>query len=75
VRHIRPEDNVATGREAANFDQFVAVWSLEEDKLRAAWRLVALHLFKPEYVLIKGDGFHEIVHAIAGVEKFFDHGV
>ena len=31
------------------------------------------HLLQPEHFLVKTDGFLEVVHAIAGMEKLFDH--
>jgi hypothetical protein len=58
----------------ADFDEFLAAGSFEENKLGAATAGRAPHLFKTKDGFVKVDGFFQVVDPVAGVEKFFDHG-
>ena len=53
--------------EFADFDFFLALRRFEKDKLRAASGSVPPRFLESEHVPVKGHGFFQISHAIAGV--------
>jgi hypothetical protein len=76
VGEVGAEGNGAAGGVGADFEEFLAVGSLEEDEFGAAGGFVAADFLEAEHVFVKRDGLFEVVHAVAGVEEFFDvHGV
>ena len=74
VSQVRADDDRAAGGVGADFDEFFALGSFEEDELGTAGGFVPAHFFKTEDILVKADGLFEIGDAITGVEEFGDHG-
>lgn len=74
VGEIAAEGYRAAGRKRADLDQFVAVGCLQEHQFRTARGLVTFDLLQAQDVLVEIDRFFQIVHAVACVKKFGDHG-
>jgi hypothetical protein len=70
---IGPDGHRTTARIIGDFDQLLAFGSFEENELGAAWRLVTFDLLQSQNVLVEGDGFLQVINAIAGVQEFGNH--
>src|SRR5215210_4387820 len=74
MRQIPPDLHRTAFVEFANLDQLLAIRSLEENQLRTAFRSLPSHLFQPQHIAIKGDGFFEIADSISRVQNPGDDG-
>jgi hypothetical protein len=58
----------------AEFDFLVALRCFQKNQFRTARRFVPSHLFEAENVFVKIHSARKVVHAVTGVQKFFDFG-
>ena len=70
---VRSDDNGAGGFEFADFDELLALGSLEEDELGAARGGVARDFLEAEDLGVEVDGAVEVLDAVTGVKELGDH--
>src|SRR2546422_3538116 len=75
MREVRTNHDRPALIEFANLNLLFALGGFQENELRAATGCLAVQLLEPEDIFIERDRFFQILHAITGVQEFFDHTV
>src|SRR5690242_19179968 len=75
MRKIGADHHRSAVVKLANLDLLSAAGCLQKDKLRSTTRSVPTSFFEAQDILVKGNGFFQVMYAIASVQESFDHGL